>query len=128
MWSTRGAKKYFYLMKRVDGRPKKIYLGSGFVAEAAAAEIEQRRQERKARAEAVATRETELKSAEEPLANLCDGLDEVVTAMMLAAGYHRHDRGTWRLRREQCKSPPNAALPTSDSAGTACDDCSGKRG
>jgi hypothetical protein len=128
MWLTRGAKKYFYLVKRVDGRPQKIYLGSGPVAEAAAAELEQRRQERKALTEAAATREAELTSVEEPLVDFCTGLDDVVTAVLLALGYHRHDRGTWRLRREQRINPKDSTLPTGDSAGAACDHRSGERG
>ena len=28
-------------------------------------------------------------------------LDELVAAVLLALGYHRHDRGAWRLRRDR---------------------------
>jgi hypothetical protein len=100
MWLNRRGRKYFYKSIRVDGQSRKVYVGAGPAAEAAAAEVEQRRLERKAVSETRATRRAEVGAAEGPLDALCDSLDELVAAVLLALGYHRHDRGPWRKRRD----------------------------
>lgn len=103
MWRTRGAKKYFYLIKKVDGRPRTVYMGAGMVAEVAAAEFERRRKSRETAARDCAILKSRITVEEKPLSDLCRGLDELLAGVLLTLGYRRHDRGTWRLHREQHK-------------------------
>jgi len=74
-------------------------VGSGPAAEKAAAEIEGRRAERKAKAEA--TRIENLRYAEtvSPLEELCILTNLLVSATLNEQGYFRHDQGAWRRKR-----------------------------
>ena len=49
-WETRGGGRYYYKVSRDDGRVRRLYLGTGAVAELAARDAELRRAERQARA------------------------------------------------------------------------------
>lgn len=100
MYVTRYGKKLMYLSRRVNGKPRKIYLGTGPLAELAALELEARRSERKAKAEERAARKARPLAAEHSLDSLCAGLELFTTASLLAEGFHRQDRHDWRKRRE----------------------------
>ena len=76
------------------------YVGGGILGQLASqmdAEARQRREE-----EAAALREDRERTAEleEPVDELCEATDLLVKATLLASGYHQHNRGEWRLRRE----------------------------
>jgi hypothetical protein len=64
------------------------------MAELAARDAELRRAERQARARSQARLEA-AEAASQELADL------LARAALVAAGYHRHDRGAWRRRRER---------------------------
>jgi hypothetical protein len=104
MWLNRGNRQVFYLCRRVNGRPQQIRVGIGPLAERLAAELEGRKQVRKASAEACAAWKAKASGAERPLDELCAGLDQMTAASLLALGYHRHDRSKWRKRREHRES------------------------
>jgi hypothetical protein len=76
------------------------YVGSGRKGEIAAAEDAARRAGR------VVDRETDLaeqatrNAADAVLAALDATVDGLVRAALNEAGYHRHDRGAWRRRRD----------------------------
>jgi hypothetical protein len=36
-----------------------------------------------------------------PVEELCEGVEILARAALLASGYHRHNRGEWRKRRGQ---------------------------
>jgi hypothetical protein len=99
MWLTRGRKKVFYLSQRVDGKPRCVYVGTGpgGVARRAARAAQAGP---KSHRRSVRRLEGTDASRGGPLDELCAGLDQVVTASLLALGYHRHDRSNWRKRRE----------------------------
>jgi len=88
-WVRRGKRKYYYRSRWVDGRVVKEYVGSGPEAEAEAKKAAQWREFLRRVAEVEA---------------ILDRLDEVCNlaadAIMVAAGYYRHDRGPWRKRRD----------------------------
>ena len=96
-WEARGGGRYYYKVSRDGGRVRRLYLGNGPVAELAAQDAELRRAERQARARSQARLEA-AEAASQELAELTDLLAQVA---LVAAGYHRHDRGTWRRRRER---------------------------
>jgi light-regulated signal transduction histidine kinase (bacteriophytochrome) len=84
----------------VGKRVVKKYIGRGLVAEIAArkdAEVRDRRR----RAEAEVTHlATTLKDADDMLDELNSGIDMLVAAELVAAGFHSHGK-TWRKKREQ---------------------------
>jgi hypothetical protein len=100
MLLKRGGRQLLYLSRRVNGKPRKIYVGTGPLADLLAAELESRKRAHKARVEACAAWKAKVGAAENPLDELCGALDQVAAASLLARGYRRHDRGPWRKRRE----------------------------
>jgi hypothetical protein len=91
---------YYYRSVWVDGKPRQVYVGRGPDAELVArleqVEVEIRHLRRldwevaRQKAEALDAQLGELHQLAELL----------TAAAMTAAGYHRHDRGVWRRRRE----------------------------
>jgi len=94
----RGASLYYYRSRKVAGRGVREYVGAGELA-LAVAELD-----RAERAERQAARElltAELEAHAElgaEVAEVADAVDRLVALALLAAGLHRHDRGTWRRR------------------------------
>jgi hypothetical protein len=78
----------------------RTYLGTGAAGElAATAEaLERVRREKEARQW---QQEQERRAAAEALlVELCEQSDVLVRATLVVAGYHQHDRGAWRHKRE----------------------------
>jgi hypothetical protein len=96
-WEARGGGRYYYRVVRDDGRVRRLYLGNGPVAELSAREAELRRAERQARACSRAG----LEAAEAASRELAELAELLARTALVAAGYHRHDRGAWRRRRER---------------------------
>jgi hypothetical protein len=98
-WEHRGSRRYYTRSRRVSGKVKRTYIGIGPEAELAATMDKARCSQRKATTDAQRAMIARL----EELGNLTHDLDEhlriLVEAVMLAAGYHRHDRGQWQKRR-----------------------------
>jgi|SRR6185295_6386866 len=98
-WITRGKQQYYY--RRIPGHANKAYVGRGPAAELAAQCDGARRAERlettrRSRADHARHRKLDLIVAK--LDRLCNLMAQ---ANLLAAGYHRHDRGPWRRRRQR---------------------------
>jgi hypothetical protein len=100
-WERRERGGLYYTRSRKEGgRAVREYIGGGVLGQFAAqmdAEDRQRREE-----EAAAWREEQerIRKLEEPVEELSEATDLLVRAALLAAGYHQHKRGEWRLRRE----------------------------
>lgn len=93
----RGA-RYYYRCVRLHGRPRKVYVGTGPAAEEQAQKDAENRRRRQADREA-AQQEAERLAANDPAFNdYLAGVNLLVRAALLAAGYHEH-RGCWRRRR-----------------------------
>src|SRR5918995_771445 len=94
----RNGSLYYYRSERVDGRVRKVYLGSGRLAElwAEADRTERRRREEdreRGRAEL-----GHLKALAAPLRELDERVEVLARACLVAAGYRRR-KGQWRLAR-----------------------------
>ena len=104
-WYVRGNRRYFYRSARENGRVRRVYVGAGQVAEAAAAfDALSRavREEDRERSRAARDAERGRLDALAPLRRL-DALAGALAALTLAgAGYHRPHREAWRRRREPC--------------------------
>ena len=100
-WETRQrGGRYYTRSRREGGRIVREYIGTGRVAELAALLDEREREEREAaRAEDREWR-AQIEAADYLIDTLCRGADVLARATLLAAGYHQHDRGAWRKRRD----------------------------
>ena len=100
-WERRERGGLYYTRSRKEGgRVVREYIGGGVLGELAAqldAEERQRREEQAARWR---DEQADLDALDAPVAELSEASDLLVRAALLASGYHRHNRGEWRLRRE----------------------------
>jgi hypothetical protein len=101
-WQVVDGRRYYYRAMRVGGRPVRRYVGAGGRpgAELAAAADDLRRLGREVAARERHAEQSRLQEAEAPLLALCELTDVLARAALVAAGYHRHDRGEWRRSRE----------------------------
>jgi hypothetical protein len=99
-WQARRGGVYFYHTRRLEGgRFRCDYIGNGHAGELAAALILIAQDElREARARRKAARQRE-KTVLEDLRRFEQLTGLLARATLLACGFHRHDRGTWRTRR-----------------------------
>jgi hypothetical protein len=118
-WEERRGGPAYYRSVRVDGRPRKIYLGKGEAAEAQAARVAQAREERQSEYDAWQCELAQLAAAEEALRELRALADVLVRAAFLNAGLHEH-RGQWRKRRTKRRIPMAQVMisPESKQGGT----------
>ena len=97
-WEQRGSQRYYYRSRKIAGRVVKEYVGGGLAGMLAAREDETHR--RKQEAERVASQRD--RDAFEAAAAAHEAFtwatDALMSTALLAAGYHRHDRGHWRKR------------------------------
>ena len=98
-WEVRGRCRFYTRSKKVAGRVVREYVGTGAVAEIAAAADALRRADRRAAAEARRAEEASWQAALAPLLELSQVADLMARAALLAAGYHRHSRSSWRKKR-----------------------------
>ena len=96
-WEQVGRRRYYYHNQWVKGRSVRRYIGTGSVAEMAAAADDLRKLKR-----ALAARE---RQAEAPLLALCQLTDLLTRATLVTSGFHQHDRGTWRRCRDTQRTP-----------------------
>ena len=98
-WETRRGRRYYYRYRWQGKKAAKIYVGCGPVAEMAARMDAEARSSRERAKQEVSKMAATLQHADALLVELNRGIDLLVAAEMLAAGFHRHGR-TWRRKRE----------------------------
>src|SRR5262245_36120752 len=91
----------YYRSVRVNGRPRRIYVGSGAVAEAAAAEDERARDRKELERTRLTIERTEADRLDANIKEVCDVADSLAKAAMYVAGYRQHCRGDWRRHNGQ---------------------------
>src|SRR5262245_41364008 len=99
-WHQQGTRTYYYRSVRIGGRPVRRYVGASPAAELDAAVERLRRLEGTIEAGECRDEEARLREAEVPLLELCGGAELLTRVALAIAGFHRHDRGQWRKRRE----------------------------
>ena len=101
-WEARnGRGRYYTRSRKMYGRVVREYVGTGAVAELMAqADALTRDQRQRMRDELRDQRENE-KARDVEVSAFCDIAVLWSRVALLAAGYHRHDRGEWRRRRER---------------------------
>jgi hypothetical protein len=98
----RDRRGYVYESFRDGGRVCRRYVGAGDTV-ALALKLEQLKRRLKERADSKneAEREEQRQEVEIPVALLDAQTSEILEALLLAAGYHRPQRGPWRKRRQK---------------------------
>lgn len=92
---------YMYLSRRdpATGRVRKIYLGRGPEADAAAEALATRRKQREAERRALETCRSELEAVDDFMSELDAATTVLFEAALSIAGFHRVNHGPWRKRR-----------------------------
>jgi hypothetical protein len=98
-WDRKGpCGPYYYRSTRQGDKVRKVYLGRGPRAEAAARRVEARRQARQAERAACRRDVAKVAAAEQALVDLTALARHLVRAALVAAGFHER-RGQWRKKR-----------------------------
>ena len=91
---------YYYRSKRVNGKPRRIYVGTGDAALLAAEEDRRAREVRDLERLKADQLRAEYVELEANLAEVHRLADIMSRAALYAAGYHQHCKGDWRPRRD----------------------------
>ena len=97
-WEVHGRCRFYTRSRKVAGRVVREYVGTGAVAELAAAADALRRADRRAAMEARRGEQANWQAALALLLELSRVADLLARAALLVGGYHRHAR-TWRKKR-----------------------------
>jgi hypothetical protein len=98
-WERQCGQLYYTRSRRVAGKVTREYYGRGPDARLAAALDRKRREQKRLECEALQAHQARYDEACAPLNELIAVTELLVTAILLAEGYHRHDRGAWRRKR-----------------------------
>ena len=96
-WDKSG--RYYTRSRRVNGRVVREYVGGGAVGELAAQMDAVERDQRLTEHECARAEREAVAALDGPLDELNELADLLAEAALVAAGFHRHNRGEWRKRR-----------------------------
>jgi hypothetical protein len=100
-WKTISGRPYYYRSIREGDRVRSQYLGPSERGGLFAIPDLEDRLEREERRDAVRAGQAEDAAATEALQEWFDRAETLANAVMIAAGYHWHHRGSWRRRRNE---------------------------
>jgi len=99
-WETRkGVGRYYTRSKRVNGKVKRQYIGTGPAAEVIAALDADTRRSREEERTARIAHKDQMERAAALVDRSWAGVLGLTRTVLLANGYYRHHRGEWRKRR-----------------------------
>lgn len=96
---------YYYRSKRVNGTPRRIYVGTGPSGRLAAEEDRKAREVRELERLRADRLKAEHAQLDVDLAEVHRLGDILGRAALYAAGYHQHAKGPWRPKRELRRVP-----------------------
>lgn len=111
-WERRRNRSFFYVGRRdSEGRFRKIYVGSGLVAELAADALTLRKATKKAASRQEQEERREIGEAKQLLDELCGWCNVLAGTKLLLAGYRQYGRGiTWRKRQRALQLPEGVTM------------------
>jgi hypothetical protein len=98
-WHQVGLRRYYNRNQNVAGRSVRRYVGTGPVAELAAAADNLRKLKRAVEAREHKAEQARWQTTQSPLLNLCTGANLLTRATLLCAGYYQHARSSWRKKQ-----------------------------
>jgi hypothetical protein len=108
-WKYRNGRRYYYQSIRSGGRVQTLYVGTGPDAEGIALLAREGREAREYEWKRRKAERREEDDVEHAFIEMFDRIGVVAEAVMVAAGFHRHNRGEWRRRMGIKKSDGVAA-------------------
>jgi hypothetical protein len=93
-WEQRGNRRYYYRKRRQGGQVVSEYVGAGDLAAADAALDALERELRQAQQRRLAA----IQAAGAQVKEVCDLIQTMIYAVLLATGHHTH-KGQWRKKR-----------------------------
>src|SRR5258708_5564100 len=100
-WEKRpGGKRYYTRSKRVAGAVVRQYIGAGPAGELAATEDALRRTQKELEGRARREEQRHHDALTASLAHLHRIAESWLSATLTDLGFHKHDRGAWRRRRD----------------------------
>lgn len=99
-WDRKGNRFYYSRSKKVGGRVIREYIGTGPLAQLAAKLDAEQRARREAKAAAWRAEKAQLEALDGLMNELHKMANFMTQATLTLAGYHQHNRGEWRRRRE----------------------------
>jgi len=100
-WESRnGRGRYYTRSRKVNGRVVRENVGTGLAGELAAAEDAQRRAERQEGQKTYLETRRDLSELDRSVARVYANVETLLRAAMIAGGYWRPHRNTWRRRRD----------------------------
>jgi hypothetical protein len=105
-WERRKNRRYYYRSIRDGPQVKRLYFGAGAAGQRAAWEDICRRLEQDYQAWQRHQEEENVQDAAAPLDALIEATDLLARASLLAAGYHQHNHGEWRLKKHVRNANP----------------------
>jgi hypothetical protein len=101
-WESRERGGLYYMRSRKEGgQVVREYVGGGVLGEIAALEDEYERRRRQEEAAFWKEKRESLEELAAPVDELCEAAEILARAVLLAAGFRRHNRGEWRKKRGQ---------------------------
>lgn len=97
-WVERGSGRYYVRSVWVRGRPVTRYIGRGEVADIVARRDAIEREWKRFRRREFEEERVWLQETEEQVIRACDQVEPLASAALVAAGFHKHNRGVWRRR------------------------------
>jgi hypothetical protein len=91
---------YYTRSRKVSGRVVREYVGGGLLGQLAARMDAKERRRREEEAAARKEEQERMEALTAPVEELCEGVEILARATLLASGYRRHNRGEWRKKRE----------------------------
>jgi hypothetical protein len=98
-WETRErGGRYYYRKERVGDSVRSVYVGSGLFGRSAAMLAEMERENEEMRRAAFRREIEKQEAVDSCIDSIGELLEQLVTATLIASGYHQHKR-QWRHRR-----------------------------
>lgn len=97
-WEVRNGQRYYYEKRRVDGRVRSVYVGSGDEGQQASQQAEQRKAEERTAKKARKEARAELERVEQAIGMFGSDVSLVVEACLLLNGYRLHGGEVRKIR------------------------------
>lgn len=104
---------YYYQHKRINGQPRRVYVGAGMIAELTASIDAQEQAQRAAQDAQRRLQKAQDRAILKEIDAQYGQLRTFVAALLTAAGYYQHNRGEWR---KMGKKAAQLTGPTADGA------------